>query len=650
MTIRFTPRSTNGCFTCKRRKKKCDEQKPHCLRCTKGGFECEGYPAFERRIRRITFDPPTNPSSKQSTSRVESSGTLVRSTLIISPKQESDVATPPNKLESSPDPVKTSSPDTSWINWKPSAADSPKSNKNLDESQSLTPDPSYGPSGTVGSYPTGSTLLLSPGSSLNMLPAQSSIASNSMGNVILTPGQASLLGSLFSLAHPEDQLPKLIEPGQTNLSSNLLHGPDWSPWSSIHDAALVSSDEDDSEGVRDIICRSPTPDPNTQSNALPFVLQSYARWVNFVVFEPLKVAGMIREGVIMQFASSPEVRTRTCLIANVIGKLSKAPELDKNGMSIVSMLRSEAHQNIMHFHSTKPASERETDMQNALGVLDNMMEMILIQRYSGPLVSVIALMAAAAPVFRRACPDPPERLVNLPNILASPGLNLQHFAATDVIISVTTARPMFFKYDVTCSPEAFGQLVKGEYGLQWLHGVPDRFIVLLAWINALREDYGNSVDSRYVLEIENQVQSIKIEPGFSPDPILLILRLAVQECWRQTVYVYLYMALCGTRADDPRVTRAVRAFVKIVNGVKPGRNPDSFLFIPIMVVGAFAYRERDRDVLRRRMTGLRECTNPGAAGYDCLEILEDIWRRTQAENRPASWLDLRISCQDVAGI
>ncbi|CAE6449266.1 unnamed protein product [Rhizoctonia solani] len=195
-----------------------------------------------------------------------------------------------------------------------------------------------------------------------------------MGNVILTPGQASLLGSLFSLAHPEDQLPKLIEPGQTNLSSNLLHGPDWSPWSSIHDAALVSSDEDDSEGVRDIICRSPTPDPNTQSNALPFVLQSYARWVNFVVFEPLKVAGMIREGVIMQFASSPEVRTRTCLIANVIGKLSKAPELDKNGMSIVSMLRSEAHQNIMHFHSTKPASERETDMQNALGVLDNMME------------------------------------------------------------------------------------------------------------------------------------------------------------------------------------------------------------------------------------------------------------------------------------
>ncbi|KAH7337520.1 hypothetical protein B0J17DRAFT_430366 [Rhizoctonia solani] len=359
---------------------------------------------------------------------------------------------------------------------------------------------------------------------------------------------------------------------------------------------------------------------------------------------------MIREGIIMQFASSPEVRTRTCLIANVISKLSKAPELDPRGMSIVSMLRSEAHQNIGRFCSQGPALERETDVQNAHRVLDSMMEMILIQRYSGPLSSVVGLMEAAAPVFRRACPDPPERLVNLPNILASPGLNLQHFAATDVIVSVSTARPMFFKYDVTCSPEAFGHLVKGEYGLQWLHGVPDLFIILLAWINVLHEDYGNNVDQKYITEIENQVRAVKIKPGFSPDPILLILRLAVQECWRQTVYVYLYMSLCATQADDPRVVRAVKAFVHIVNGLKPGRNPDSFIFIPSMMVGAFAYRERDRDVLRQRMLGLRECTNPGAACYDCLEVLEDIWRRTQAENRAAVWSDLRISCDKIAGI
>ncbi|CAE6430837.1 unnamed protein product [Rhizoctonia solani] len=560
----------------------------------------------------------------------------INTTSVTSSNEESELAAPPDASEGSSAPAKTSSP-------KSITPVIDTTHEGSTEPDNYLREPQTSPSNLL--------LISSPPSPVNSL-RQSSVASSSTDSntsIPLTPGQASLLDSLFSLGHPHDQT-KLIEYSQINPSSSYLNQPVWPSWSLVDKVDAALDDEEDPEGVRFVICRSLAPNPNTQSNALPFVLQSYARWVNFVVFEPLKVAGMIREGVIMQFASSAEVRTRTCLIANVIGKLSKAPELDQKGMSIVSMLRSEAHQNIARFHSNGPAPEREADMQNALRVLDSMMEMILIQRYSGPLTSVVGLMEAAAPVFRRACPDPPERLVNLPNILASPGLNLQHFAATDVIISVTTARPMFFKYDVTCSPEAFVQLAKGEYGLQWLHGVPDLFIILLAWINVLHEDHGNNVDQECIAEIENQVRAVKIKPGFSPDPIFLILRLAVQECWRQTVYVYLYMSLCATQADDPRVIKAVRAFVHIVNGVKPGRNPDSFLFIPIMVVGAFAYRERDRDILRRRMIGLRECTNPSAAGYDCLEVLEDIWSRTQAENRAATWSDLRMSCDNIAGI
>ncbi|CAE6479004.1 unnamed protein product [Rhizoctonia solani] len=36
-------RSTGGCLTCKRRKKKCDEQRPFCRRCIQGDFDCLGY-------------------------------------------------------------------------------------------------------------------------------------------------------------------------------------------------------------------------------------------------------------------------------------------------------------------------------------------------------------------------------------------------------------------------------------------------------------------------------------------------------------------------------------------------------------------------------------------------------------------------------
>ncbi|GFF60133.1 nodulation protein L [Aspergillus udagawae] len=39
----FSNRTKTGCMTCRRRKKKCDEQHPACNNCLRGGFLCEGY-------------------------------------------------------------------------------------------------------------------------------------------------------------------------------------------------------------------------------------------------------------------------------------------------------------------------------------------------------------------------------------------------------------------------------------------------------------------------------------------------------------------------------------------------------------------------------------------------------------------------------
>ncbi|KAF8474814.1 trimeric LpxA-like protein [Kalaharituber pfeilii] len=39
----FANRTKTGCITCRRRKKKCDEGKPECINCKRGGFVCEGY-------------------------------------------------------------------------------------------------------------------------------------------------------------------------------------------------------------------------------------------------------------------------------------------------------------------------------------------------------------------------------------------------------------------------------------------------------------------------------------------------------------------------------------------------------------------------------------------------------------------------------
>jgi hypothetical protein len=161
------------------------------------------------------------------------------------------------------------------------------------------------------------------------------------------------------------------------------------------------------------------------------------------------------------------------------------------------------------------------------------------QRYSRPLSASIRLLEAAAPVFRRACCEPPEQLANLPGILLDSRLNLRHFAACDVFFSLLTGRLMLFRYDITYTPE-MGDRMMEDSGLQCLHGVPGQFMVVVAWINTLREEFGTRVDQRDVAQIERELQSVRITPSTSADPFA-VWKLVVQECWRQAVYIYLYM-------------------------------------------------------------------------------------------------------------
>ncbi|KAL2125990.1 hypothetical protein VTI74DRAFT_2007 [Chaetomium olivicolor] len=61
----FSNRTKTGCLTCRRRKKKCDEQKPECNNCLKGSFVCAGYPP-----QRGAW--PNKPESKPTQVNIES--------------------------------------------------------------------------------------------------------------------------------------------------------------------------------------------------------------------------------------------------------------------------------------------------------------------------------------------------------------------------------------------------------------------------------------------------------------------------------------------------------------------------------------------------------------------------------------------------
>ncbi|KEP51224.1 putative fungal Zn(2)-cys(6) binuclear cluster domain protein [Rhizoctonia solani 123E] len=596
-------RSTGGCYTCKRRKKKCDETKPRCVRCSQSGRECEGYAPLEGDSRGI---------------RVRAKSGLEQTAESVSqhrPFNFSDSVEGPSWLNASTS-LNTSGQQISSSSLRlPSDSGSrfsqPSQPSNTEDIDSLPPPETIWNPDTL---PTNSTLLT------NELP------------VNLPSQRAGPPPMFFDVSNPAGYYEAMTSSYESTYSET--GGDDL---------------EDDAEGTKQEMCIMPALDPNTPDNALLYVLRSYARWMTLVVFEPSKAIHPLKEIVVNKFMHSPAERSKIILLSNAIGSLAKTFELGPQGTSLIAHLHTEACQNLSNFIADRHVVEHEIDMQNGLAALD-LMEVILVQRYSGSLLSLVRLMEAAAPVFRRVCPEPTDQYVNLPRAIFSPMINIRHFATTDIIISITTGRPMLFRYNVDYPPDILDQMTDGRYGMHWLHGIADQYIVLLARINNISEEYGANVSPQCVSELEDQIREAGTSTERSADPISTIWRFVVWRCWKLTMQIYLYMVLCRASADDPRVLKLVKAYVQLTETVNPGRNPDAFLYIPMIIVGVSAHREQDRAVIQQRMLSLEECNKPGCCGYEAMNMLVDLWRRIEAENRPAVWTDLRLSAFRVAHV
>ncbi|KAI0394667.1 hypothetical protein F5Y17DRAFT_244106 [Xylariaceae sp. FL0594] len=69
----FSNRTKTGCLTCRKRKKKCDETKPECTNCVRGGFVCYGYPN-QRHHAKIENKPIAVPLESKDPSYIPPGG------------------------------------------------------------------------------------------------------------------------------------------------------------------------------------------------------------------------------------------------------------------------------------------------------------------------------------------------------------------------------------------------------------------------------------------------------------------------------------------------------------------------------------------------------------------------------------------------
>ncbi|KAG8698706.1 hypothetical protein FRC08_005759 [Ceratobasidium sp. 394] len=412
----------------------------------------------------------------------------------------------------------------------------------------------------------------------------------------------------------------------------------------------ATEDDSDTEGVMSVFGPTLALDRSVPSNALPYIISNYLRWVIRTTFEPLKAARRTRDTLTKRYMHSDDSRCGTTLVATVMESLLKDPFVAGGHSPEMAVLEYRVnHKLAMIKSSQEPLPDGHAS--DVLDALYDVHEMMCVQCLMRPLSHFIKLLHDVAPVYRKACSEPPGTPIHLPTKLLHPESVLRHFPAVDILTSLGTGRPMLLQYDVTHIPDLCECILEVDnIGLQWMNGVPDHFLVMLARMHALRAESAPNVDPRIVQELESGIDNFKPALDESPDSYLRVTRLMVQESWRQVMYIYLYMGVCGAFNDDARVEKALKKFVRLLDGVKPGRAPDIFLVVPMTVAGVAAYKQRDRDTIQQRILGIHECSQVGTSGHDVARILNELWAVSDAECRPVVWADLRLACSKITGI
>ncbi|CAE6468304.1 unnamed protein product [Rhizoctonia solani] len=475
----------------------------------------------------------------------------------------------------------------------------------------------------------------------------------------MTPGQASLFDSIFSLADdpvlpytPKSPALSFIREPDTGREQDVGTGGEQSsgPYSEVEPTTDLPAhldkdiNTDDPENLLTGVLHELALDREVESNIVPFLAHAFTSWMNRFIFEPTRSISLARATIIRGHSLGEEARQRMILVANTVLAISKSTDYK---LKFFTILYQQLVKGVLEARACSDLTR-----EAAMKAMESCHELISITSKVGSLANVLNLMDLYAPVFRRACPEP-SGLVNLPRRLTAVEVNLKYFVSYDVLQSMITHRPMFFRYNLDILSPQDEELLGADDrpGLRWSIGVPDRLVIALAKINTLLEDYGNFVDQEVAQELRREIgRACKpvISSGPEEDPSLMVGRLMVQESWRLVAYVYLYMGLCGADSKDARVVKVQKQFMRLLDGVKPRRNPDVFLLIPMVILGIATSSPADQSALLARLWGVSECSKTGTLGNDVSRMLNDIWERTT--ERPAVWSDLRIAGLRVIGM
>ncbi|CAE6447350.1 unnamed protein product [Rhizoctonia solani] len=225
--------------------------------------------------------------------------------------------------------------------------------------------------------------------------------------------------------------------------------------------------------------------------------------------------------------------------------------------------------------------------------------------------------------------------VPLSSILCSEAHELAYFAFIDITCSTALGLPQQLEYDTTIRPESKSSSVH-----QWAQGSPTEFLLVLADINACRDESPNARDWR---EIEHWLLEWQSRPGEHTftESWMTIAWYAVQESWRLALLSYLYLAVCNIPSDDPRIQSCMRQMLQVVGTVKKRKSSGtevSFL-VQYLIAGICAQSEKHRRMVRNVLGEDKVTKFWIMRGSDFVPVLDYLWHGAAAGGRPVKWSD-----------
>ncbi|CAE6428271.1 unnamed protein product [Rhizoctonia solani] len=181
-------------------------------------------------------------------------------------------------------------------------------------------------------------------------------------------------------------------------------------------------------------------------------------------------------------------------------------------------------------------------------------------------------------------------LISMAHLLASPRYGPASYMIIDVMGSMVYGLPHLVDYNTDI------ELFHPEpHPVEWVDCFPGEFVVLLAKINTCRDQKSTedwqSIEQRIVCwEPRPQFEIKGLESWKS------VAWLALQESWKQTLLMYLYLAVCGVPTDDPRIQASLKQVFQLMGVIRRQDPPVSnvHFFAQCLIAGICSRTEKQR--------------------------------------------------------